>query len=89
MKKTIAACAGLATIDEGSRIVRLVHHTFKDFIERYDEPRFSDSHATTAAACLMHLCYNSFSKDAALGRCAEKNQEVVYESIECDGRLCP
>ncbi|KAH6904795.1 hypothetical protein BKA70DRAFT_519349 [Coprinopsis sp. MPI-PUGE-AT-0042] len=51
----IALCRGLVTVEEDTRLVRLVHYTAKDILEQLILETFPHPHALLSAACLARL----------------------------------
>ncbi|TPX07668.1 uncharacterized protein E0L32_010666 [Thyridium curvatum] len=58
----ISVCAGLVTIDEESRIIRLVHYTTQEYFERPGTQQrwFPDAQAEITTVCVTYLSYNAF-----------------------------
>ena len=56
------SCHGLVTIDEESRIVRLVHRTAQDFFDRHRAQYFSDIHTQITRTCLDYLMFDVFAQ---------------------------
>lgn len=56
------SCHGLVTIDEESRIVRLVHRTAQEFFDRHRARYFSDIHTQIARTCLDYLMFDIFAQ---------------------------
>ena len=56
------SCHGLVTIDEGSRIVRLVHRTVQEFFDRHRALYFSDVHTQIVRTCLDYLMLDVFAQ---------------------------
>ena len=50
-------CAGLISIEEGSKIVRLAHYTAQDYLESIRDQNFVDARRLVAASCLTYLSY--------------------------------
>ncbi|GAA91491.1 ankyrin repeat-containing protein [Aspergillus luchuensis IFO 4308] len=51
----VAVCAGLVTIDEKCRIIRLVHHTAQEYFERSQTKWFPRAHYEMARVCVAYL----------------------------------
>ncbi|KAJ9609095.1 hypothetical protein H2200_006866 [Cladophialophora chaetospira] len=51
----ISSCAGLATVDSGSEVVRLVHYTTQRFLSSLDSQQLPDPHSLLASCCLNYL----------------------------------
>ena len=56
------SCRGLVTIDKESRIVRLVHRTAQEFLDRHRARYFSDVHTQIAKTCLDYLMFDVFAQ---------------------------
>ena len=54
-------CAGLVSIEEETRTVRLVHHTAQEFFERILPIRYPQAHTNIAATCLTYLSFDIFA----------------------------
>ncbi len=61
----ISVCAGLVTVDDESRIIRLVHYTTQEYFEDTQVRWFPDAHLDMAKTCAKYLSYKTF----AGGRC--------------------
>ncbi|KAK1469213.1 hypothetical protein CMEL01_00980 [Colletotrichum melonis] len=70
IEDVISACAGLLTIDEYSRVVRLVHYTTQEYFQRNKTNRLPGAEALVAAACVSYLSFDVF--DA--GQCKYWNE---------------
>jgi ankyrin repeat protein len=55
-------CAGLVTIDEESRTVRLVHYTAQEYFERILPIRDPQAHSIIARTCLTYLSFDVFAQ---------------------------
>jgi ankyrin repeat protein len=53
----VSVCAGLVVVDEESSIVRLVHYTTQDFLERISTEWFPDAELHIATICITYLCF--------------------------------
>ncbi|GAP84015.2 putative ankyrin repeat domain-containing protein 50 [Rosellinia necatrix] len=56
----VSACAGLVTVDEQSKIVRLVHHTTQEFFEQMQTHWFPNAHNDIATVCITYLSFSVF-----------------------------
>ncbi|KAF4786061.1 hypothetical protein HER10_EVM0013009 [Colletotrichum scovillei] len=70
LEDVISACAGLLTIEEYSRVVRLVHYTTQEYFQRNKTNRLPGAEALVAAACVSYLSFDVF--DA--GQCKYQNE---------------
>ncbi|KAK0639751.1 ankyrin repeat-containing domain protein [Cercophora newfieldiana] len=55
----VSVCAGLVTVDEESRIVRLIHHTTHEYLER-DGRWFPNARNYILATCMTYLSFDIF-----------------------------
>ncbi|KAH6914320.1 ankyrin repeat-containing domain protein [Coprinopsis sp. MPI-PUGE-AT-0042] len=51
----VSLCGGLITVEEESRVVRLVHYTAKDTLEDLLRNAFPHPHSLLATVCMTHL----------------------------------
>lgn len=56
----IAACCGLVTVDEESRIIRTMHHTAESYLDRTRSRWFPAAEANITRACLTYLSFRPF-----------------------------
>ncbi|KAF3175046.1 hypothetical protein TWF788_008518 [Orbilia oligospora] len=56
----ISTCLGLVTIDEESNIVRLIHYTAQEYLEREKKLWFLYPHSSIAKVCTIYLSYDVF-----------------------------
>ncbi|KAH6870853.1 hypothetical protein BKA70DRAFT_365297 [Coprinopsis sp. MPI-PUGE-AT-0042] len=59
-KTLMALCRGLVTLEEESRLVRLVHYTAKDTLEGLLHGSFPHPHSHLATVCMAHLTQCGF-----------------------------
>ena len=55
-----SVCAGLVTVDEESKIIRLVHYTTQEYFERTWESWFPNTHTDITKICVTYLSFNAF-----------------------------
>ncbi|KAK4448990.1 ankyrin repeat-containing domain protein [Podospora aff. communis PSN243] len=60
----VSTCAGMVTVDEESRVVRLVHYTAQEFLDTTWERWFPDAEATITTACATYLSFDEFQSGA-------------------------
>ncbi len=86
----VSVCAGLVTVDDESRIIRLVHYTTQEYFEQTQVRWFPDAHLDMAKTCAKYLSYGTFA-----GRHCETDSEFedrlrrnpLYEyASECWGQ---
>ncbi|KAH6917862.1 ankyrin repeat-containing domain protein [Coprinopsis sp. MPI-PUGE-AT-0042] len=58
----VGLCRGLVMVEEETRLVRLVHYTAKDILERLIMETFPQPHALVSAVCLAQLTDNGFQQ---------------------------
>ncbi len=56
----ISVCAGLVTIDDESSIIRLVHYTAQEYLERKQNIWFPDAEAEITLVCVAYLSFTTF-----------------------------
>jgi hypothetical protein len=78
----ISACAGLVTIDEESKIIRLVHYTTQEYFERICSEWNPTGAQELASTCLTYLTFDTFRS----GSCGsdEKFEARMGENIFLD-----
>lgn len=65
----VSACAGLVTFDKESNIIRLVHYTAHEYLERTQQDWFPEADAAFAEVCVTYLSFSSFES----GRCLQND----------------
>ncbi|KAK1479142.1 ankyrin repeat protein [Colletotrichum tamarilloi] len=60
LEDIVSVCAGLVTIDEESKIIRLVHYTTQEFFERTKERWIPEAQTLLAKSCVAYLSYDKF-----------------------------
>lgn len=53
-------CAGLVTIDEESGVIRLVHYSAQEFLQRSQEKWFPEGESYITKKCLAYLSFTTF-----------------------------
>ncbi|KAH6987716.1 hypothetical protein BKA56DRAFT_669332 [Ilyonectria sp. MPI-CAGE-AT-0026] len=57
----VSVCAGLVTVDEHTKIIRLVHFTTQEYFRRSKATWIQNAaHANIARVCLTYLCFDIF-----------------------------
>ncbi|KAL7931924.1 ankyrin repeat-containing domain protein [Trichoderma chlorosporum] len=69
----VSVCVGLVTIDNDSRIIRLVHYTTQEYLQRTHQRWLFISHAEIATTCLTYLSYQAFG----LGECLDDRAFIM------------
>src|SRR5437588_6524230 len=57
----VSVCAGLATVDEESGTIRLVHYTTQEYFERTRMKWFPVAQRDIAMTCVTYLCFDTFT----------------------------
>lgn len=57
----LASCLGLVTIDDDGDIIRLVHYTTQEYLERTLDRWFPGAEAMIADVCITYLCLNRYT----------------------------
>jgi hypothetical protein len=56
----VSVCAGLVTVDQESRIIRLVHYTTQEYFQRTQEQWFPGGQLDMARVCTTYLAFRAF-----------------------------
>jgi ankyrin repeat protein len=56
----LSVCAGLVTVDDESKVIRLVHYTTQQYFEQNQTKWFSNTEANITAVCLTYLSFSAF-----------------------------
>ncbi|KAF4613399.1 hypothetical protein G7Y89_g15488 [Cudoniella acicularis] len=56
----VSVCAGLVTIDEESKIIRLVHYTTQEYFERMQRRWFPKAESEITTTCVTYLSFDTF-----------------------------
>jgi hypothetical protein len=56
----VSVCAGLVTVDEESRIIRLVHYTTQEYFDRTQKRWFPDAETNITLICVTYLSFDVF-----------------------------
>ena len=56
-------CAGLVTIDDESRVFRLVHFTTQKYFKNTSHKHFPLAHQKISETCLTYLCFDCFDRN--------------------------
>ncbi|TGO37978.1 hypothetical protein BHYA_0084g00080 [Botrytis hyacinthi] len=57
----ISVCAGLVTVDEESKIIRLVHYTTQEYFERTRDDWFPNAETFITTICVTYLSFETFN----------------------------
>ncbi|KAJ6447150.1 rRNA processing domain-containing protein [Purpureocillium lavendulum] len=66
VERMVSVCAGLVTVDENSGIIRLVHYTIQEYLERTRDRWFIDAEASITATCVTYLSFSIFESGPCL-----------------------
>lgn len=66
LQDVISFCAGLVSIDQASRVVKLVHLTAQTFLEKKRAEFLPNAESNIARTCITYQCFDAF----ASGHCA-------------------
>ncbi|KAJ6028762.1 hypothetical protein N7540_004338 [Penicillium herquei] len=55
----VSLCAGLVIVDQKSHIVRLVHYTTQEYLDRTSRRWFPDAHVEIARSCVTYLSFDN------------------------------
>ena len=61
---SVSVCGGLVIIDQESHVIRLVHYTAQEYLERTWDDRFPESEFAVAKACISYLSLKAFNSGA-------------------------
>ena len=75
----VAVCAGLVTVDEESKVIRLVHYTTQQYFERTLAAWAPWAHVVLANTCLTYLSFESIG-----GGCTKswENNEAIIKFVD-------
>jgi ankyrin repeat protein len=59
-ERMVSVYAGLVTIDEESKIIRLVHYTIQEYFEQTQGQWFPNANANITTTCVTYLSFNEF-----------------------------
>ncbi|KAJ7930074.1 hypothetical protein B0H13DRAFT_1595784, partial [Mycena leptocephala] len=81
----VSVCAGLVVIDEVDRLVRLVHYTAQDYLDRIQDREFPHAQTEIAGACITYLSFQKFARarDLELGSLVDENPLLEYALLFC------
>lgn len=75
----VSTAVGLVTIDEKSKIIRLVHYTAQEFFERTKEKWLPDAETYIADICSTYLSYSTFDKPCKPYGCKSRGKGESYK----------
>ncbi|KAF4962386.1 hypothetical protein FSARC_9530 [Fusarium sarcochroum] len=65
-EQMVSVCAGLVTIDRERRVIRLVHYTTQEYLERTGETWFPTAHEDMMRICITYLSFKDFVRQSSL-----------------------
>jgi hypothetical protein len=60
IERIVTVCAGLVTVDEESGIIRLVHYTTQEYLERTQKEWFPKAQSNITETCVTYLSFHVF-----------------------------
>lgn len=60
LEDMVSVCAGLVTVDEESHIIRLVHYTTQEYLERTQKQWFPTAEDEILKVCLNYMSFSTF-----------------------------
>ncbi|KAJ5523286.1 ankyrin [Penicillium frequentans] len=61
-KLIVSVCAGLVAVDEERQVIRLVHYTTQDYLEKKHYAWFPDAELRLAIVCVTYLSFDIFEE---------------------------
>jgi len=62
----VSICAGLVTVDEESKVIRLVHYTTQEYFQRTQKDWFPNAETEITAVCISYLSFKAFESGFCL-----------------------
>jgi ankyrin repeat protein len=89
----VSVCAGLVTVDEESRIIRLVHYTTQEYFERTQQDWFPNAESKITRICVTYLSFSIFESgfcqtDAEFEERLRLNQLYNYAAHNWGNHAC-
>ena len=75
----VSACAGLVTIDEESNLIRLVHYTTQEYLDRTQRHWFPKAETMITEACIAYLSMEEFGSPKQYSGWIRVNSECFQE----------
>lgn len=79
-EEIIAACAGLVTMDEETKLVRLVHYTTQEYLKTVRGEWLRDAETEITIGCLKYLNFDEFST----GLCPPDSPTASIEDLQLE-----
>jgi hypothetical protein len=76
----VTVCAGLVTIDEEDRVIRLVHYTAQQYFERIRERKFPHAQVLITQACFRYMSLNTLKNVGGINPFSRSGFEVLMAS---------
>lgn len=74
----VSSCCGLVTIDEKSNIIRLVHYTTQEYLERFRSTWFPEAQREMTRVCVTYISFDVFQNDIWLDNSKYAEQLSLY-----------
>lgn len=78
IKDMVSVCAGLVTIDQKSKVIRLVHYTTQEYFRRTQGRWFPKSETMVAKICITYLSFTSFESGFCRNRAKFKKRMQLH-----------
>ncbi|KAJ7814599.1 hypothetical protein B0H14DRAFT_2375859 [Mycena olivaceomarginata] len=85
MGDILSVCAGLVVINEEDHLVRLIHYTAQDYLDRIRDTEFPHAQTEIAGACITYLSFQKFARagDLDLESFLDENPLLDYARLFC------
>lgn len=80
--QVVSVCAGLVTIDQESSIVRLIHYTTQEYLEKVRDEWLPTAKRDIAVALTHYLTYTEFSHREGIIRCESDGQALFKYAVK-------
>ena len=60
-KRMVDCCMGLATVDEKSAVIRLMHHSVQEYLHKYRNRLFDTGERDISKKCITYLLFQPFA----------------------------
>ncbi|KAG5802854.1 hypothetical protein H9Q71_012563 [Fusarium xylarioides] len=74
----VSVCSGLVTVDDKSGVIRLVHYTTQEFLERTRDQWFPIAESEITMACIRYLSFDVFKSSFC------KSRKEYEERLTCN-----
>ncbi|KAF7360542.1 hypothetical protein MVEN_00785300 [Mycena venus] len=81
----LSVCAGLVVINEEDHLVRLIHYTAQDYLDRIRDTEFPHAQTEIAGACITYLSFQKFgrARNLDLESLLDENPLLEYARLFC------